>query len=225
MRSPALARGGRLWRGNLASILRGNVGIAFLGLAAGLILARELDPDGRGLLAIALVWPAIGVTLLGLPGNQAVAFFAARFVDARGEVVRVALKMSMLSSGAIIIVGAAGSLLVRDQHELLAALLIAFASTPFMLVTGVGRGLLKAQVRDLKRWSRQRLVQPGANIGLVLLLAGTGHLSIVSAALAFAASQVISACWVWFNCVSQSSRKNSKAGRSLACGTTSWFTA
>lgn len=193
-----LASGRRLWRGNLASILRGNIGIAILGLAAGLVLARVLEPDGRGLLAIALVWPGIAVVLFGLPGNSAVSFFAARNPDRCGEVVRISLWMSMLSSAVIVLLGVAGSLFVRDERELFAALLIGFASTPFMLVTGVGRGLLKAQTHDLKRWSRLRLVQPAVFIVGVLLLAVTGHLTVITGALAFCFSQVVAACWVWW---------------------------
>lgn len=187
----------RMWHGDLASILRGNVGIAVLGLAAGLVLARALEPEGRGLFAIALVWPSIAVTLIGLPGNAAVAFFAARNPDRRGDVVRVALWMSMLSSVAILLVGFAGSMLVHEQQRFFHALLIAFASTPFMLITGIGRGLLKAQSRDLKRWSRQRLVQPAAYIACVLLLAVADHLTLITAAAAFLISQVASASWVW----------------------------
>ncbi len=186
----------RLWRGDLASILRGNVGLTVLGLAAGLLMARVLEPEGRGLLAIALVWPAIAVTLLGLPGNQAVAFFAARHPDRHRDVVRVALEMTLVSSGVIVALGVAGSLIVRDQHQLFVALLVAFASTPFMLVTGIGRGLLK--VTDLKRWSRQRLIQPGVYTVSILVVAIGGQLTVITGAVVYLVSQVVSACWVWW---------------------------
>lgn len=190
-----LARGRRLWRGDLASILRGNVGLTVLGLAAGLLMARVLEPEGRGLLAIALVWPGIAVTLLGLPGNQAVAFFAARHPERHGAVVRVALEMTVVSSVVIIALGVAGSYLVQDQAVLFAALIIAFTGTPFMLVTGIGRGLLK--VTDLKRWSRQRLIQPGFYTASVLVVALTGRLTVITGALIFSASHLVSAIWVW----------------------------
>ena len=190
-------RAQRFWRGSFASILRGNLGIASLGLIAGLLLARTLAPEGRGLLAIALVWPAIAVTFVGLPGTQAVAFLAAQHPERRGDVIREALAQTIVTSGVILVLGIGGSVLIaKDDPDFLAALVIAFASTPFLLYAGVGQGVLNAT--NLKRWSRQRLIQPGVNAVAILAVAASGHLTLLTAALVFLASQVAAATRVWW---------------------------
>lgn len=168
-----------------------------LGLIAGLVLAKALAPDGRGLLAIATVWPGIAVTLLGLPGNQAVAFFAARRPGSRSQVVWVACEQTAATGVLILVIGLGGGwVLLHDNSQLLLAMLVAFLGTPFLLITGIGRGLLK--VTDLRSWSRQRLAQPSFYAVVVLVAAASGHLTLLAGAAIFTLSQVAGAASVWW---------------------------
>ena len=197
MRAPSRRQVRTLWRGNFAAILRGNVINSLLGLTAGLVLAKVLEPDGRGLLAIALAWSGIALVVFGLGLRNAAAFFAARYPDRHGEVLRASLQVAAASTVVILAVGiTATTVFVDDETELYTALLVAFSATPFALVTGIGRGMLNAI--DLKLWSRVRLVQPGVYAGAVLLFAVSGHLTVVAGAVAYLASLVVSAGWVWW---------------------------
>ncbi len=169
---------------------------SLLGLIAGLILAKVLAPEGRGLLAIALAWPGIALAFLGLGLRNVAAFFAARHPDRHGEVLRACLQLALLCTTVIYVVGFAGSwLFARDNPDLFKALLIGFLATPFALLSGIRRGMLNSI--NLKLWSRVRLIQPAVYAGTVVLVALSGHLTVVAGAVAYFASLFVSAgcCW------------------------------
>ena len=165
---------------------------SLLGLIAGLILAKVLAPEGRGLLAIALAWPGIALAFLGLGLRNVAAFFAARHPDRHGEVLRACLQLALVCTTVIYVVGFAGSwLFARDNPDLFKALLIGFLATPFALLTGIRRGMLNSI--NLKLWSRVRLIQPAVYAGTVVLVALSGHLTVVAGAVAYLVSLVVAA--------------------------------
>ena len=187
----------RLWRGNLAAILRGNLMNSLLGLIAGLVLAKFLAPEGRGLLAIALAWPSIALAFLGLGLRNAAAYFAARYPDQRGEVLRASLQLALVSTVVIYALGFSASWwLVGDRPEIFQALLIGFLATPFALITGVGRGMINSL--DLKLWSRVRLIQPAVYAVTIVVVAFAGSLTVVLGAVAYALSLAVSMVSVWW---------------------------
>lgn len=191
-----MSRVRRLARSSFATVFAGNVATSALGLVTGLVLAKLLSPTGRGELAIALVWPALGLNFLGLGVRNSTAYFAARYPDRRPEVLRVAVRHAVISTAVIVGLGVVGAFVFVDGSRLRVAMIVAFAGTPFALVTGIARGVLQSV--NLRHWSSVRLVQPLTYVVVIVAMALLDRLTVVTGAVAYLAS-LIGACiaaWV-----------------------------
>lgn len=101
-------------RGDLTMILSFTVGtslfIQVITVASGVILARALGPEGRGALALAMLWPTLvaGLGLLGI--SDAVVYRAARENERPSAALSNALPLAIIQS---LLLSVAGWLLIR----------------------------------------------------------------------------------------------------------------
>jgi O-antigen/teichoic acid export membrane protein len=77
------------------STLATNGAILVFGMVSGILSARLLGPQGRGELAVILLWPMALATLGGLGLNQAITFFVAREPERLHALFTVALVLSV----------------------------------------------------------------------------------------------------------------------------------
>ena len=141
--------------------------------------------------------PALRLRFLGLGLSNVAAFFAARYPQRHGEVLRATLGLALLCTVFIYSLGLIGSwVFARHNAELLAALSIAFLATPFALVTGIGRGMVNSI--DLRLWSRLRLIQPVVYLAIVGTVAAFGALSVAAGAWAYFGSLLASTICVYW---------------------------
>ncbi len=83
-------------RRHYLSTLATNGAILVFGMASGILSARLLGPEGRGELAVILLWPMALATLGGLGLNQAITFFVAREPERRHSLFTAALVLSLI---------------------------------------------------------------------------------------------------------------------------------
>jgi len=187
----------RTYRGRLdfLSVFLGNILASASGLIVGLLLAKGLEPEGRGLLAIALTWSGLALNFLGFGLRNASAYFTASDATNRGAWYSSALVLSASSTGLIYIVGFSFIFLTVVDLALRDALVIAFLATPFAQLAGISRGAL--QSIDLVKWSVVKFVQPMAYFMAVMSLYTTDSLTVRCAAGAYFASLVLAAIVAW----------------------------
>src|SRR6184192_1240983 len=82
-----------------------SIWIQLLTVVSGILSARLLQPEGRGLLAGVMIWPAVfgSIALLGI--NHALAIRAAQQPSLVGKLTRAALFFGIVSSFVVVIVG------------------------------------------------------------------------------------------------------------------------
>ncbi len=178
-------------RRGLLSVAAGNWGNSALQLVAGLLLARGLTPDDRGTVALAMVWPAVGLVVGGLGIRNSVAYFTARDPDHKHEWLSSALTLAAISTATIVSAGMIISRAAVDDSDLRSGLTIILLSTPLALTTGAFRGFLVSF--GLARWALVRAVQPATYAASVVLFYVTGTLTVQTACLAFLLS-LLAAC-------------------------------
>lgn len=177
---------------DLASVAAGNWGNSAFQLLAGLLLARGLDPGQRGVVALALVWPALGIHVGGLGLRNSIAYFVASRPAEQRAWLSTAAWLALCST--IVIAGVGGSVtwLVVGDRQLRTALLIVLTATPFALWSGVCRGFLVS--KGLRRWAAIRAVQPISYAASVTAFYLLGQLTVTTTSLSFVLSVFI-AMW------------------------------
>jgi O-antigen/teichoic acid export membrane protein len=106
---------------NTALTALGNIAIALLGLATGVIAARLLAPQGRGELAAIQTWANLLTFAAHLGTSEAVVYYAAREPARTGTYLTSALALSLLASIVFILAAAlAMPLLLSAQTRAIA---------------------------------------------------------------------------------------------------------
>lgn len=98
-----------------------SVGIQFLTLISGVLVARILQPEGRGVLAAVQLWPAIFAALAWLGVNYSLAVRVAKRPEAILPLARTAVALAILTSTVFIAAGwqILPWLLPANQHSIL----------------------------------------------------------------------------------------------------------
>lgn len=112
LRRRAILQRARLgWHGrrDFALTAGANAAIAVASAVAGILAARLLGPEGRGVFAVAIVWAAIFGTVTALGLTSALAYVSAREPQAIGRIFHTALVLWVCQS--VVVVGG-GSLVV-----------------------------------------------------------------------------------------------------------------
>jgi len=169
-------------------------GILLLGIATGVLLARELGPGPRGALAAAILIPSL-VAPLGVLGLvEAISFFVVRRLASDGELLGSAIALTLGFS--VIATGISAGLvaLVAGSHSpnTLTSAYIFLSSLPLTMVALVLAGYVNGHHRF--SWT-QTLRVSAVLIPAIGLFAGavTGHLNVRSAVLVYLAANLVSA--------------------------------
>lgn len=146
-----------------------NVVLSGFGVITGVLLARLLGPEGRGVLAAAQLWPFFVATLavVGLP--EALVYFSARERDRAGSHLTSAVSLALLLSipFALIAYLLMPVLLVQQPPDVvtlarrLLVVIPIYATLGMLLHPLRGRG-------DFRAWNVLRLVPTIAWLGLLL---------------------------------------------------------
>lgn len=168
--------------------------ILLVGIATGVLLARELGPELRGALAVAILIPSI-VAPLGVLGLvEAVSFFAARRAVPDGELVGSAMAMTLAFSIAATGIGAALVALVAGSHssETVTGAYIFLGSLPLTMVALVLAGYVNGRHRF--SWTQTLRVSVVLIPAIGLFIAAlTGRLDVRTAVLVYLGASFVSA--------------------------------
>ncbi len=161
--------------------------IQLLGLANAVLLARLLGPEGRGELALVLLYPVLAHGAIGMALADAVVYRAAKGA-APTRLVPSALLLTLVAGGVAVAAGwaLAPALFAGHDEEVLRSGLLYFLMVPLGLVGmhlgGVFQGRLEYGV-----WNIVRASTTLVTVGAVGLLALAGTASVGSVTLAYLA--------------------------------------
>ncbi|MEX2628342.1 MAG: oligosaccharide flippase family protein [Tistlia sp.] len=147
--------------------------LQFLNLGTGVLVARLLLPEGRGELALVMLWPLLLLAIASLSIDQAVSFNASRARDRSGRIVASAF----LLAGGLGLASIPPGLLALEfayrgeraaLHELAVAYFLLLA-----LVNAAGAAAASGLVAlgKVGTWNLLRVLQPTLYLAALLLLA------------------------------------------------------
>lgn len=186
-RRGSLAR--RLAKHDLSELAATNVVLAALTAATGIALAQALDPEGRGILALAIVWSIVAQQLMSVGVRLATVYYVADPDTPTQQLVRGASAIAVVSGAAILGIAVLAHLVGLIPSDLSWPLIWVFASSPFAVHAGVCNAV--SQSEALLAWSRMRVIQPAAYLVLILGLAFLGIATAGSAAIAYSTSIIV----------------------------------
>jgi O-antigen/teichoic acid export membrane protein len=148
----------RAWLSGVLSTIATNIAIQGLGVVTGLIVARSLGPQGRGEVALVMLWPMLLASLGALGVPQAVTSFVAQHPNRASAALGAGLSLAGLQSVVCLAIGVFGlPLLLAHEHALIVTLSLRFLFLiPLNLSTLVSLGLLQGQLK-LKGYNLLRL--------------------------------------------------------------------
>lgn len=161
--------------------------IQAINLLTGILVARLLLPEGRGELAIVLLWPNLMLTLGFLGLDQAVIYHSAR---KQRSATAVALAALLPGAGLLLLTALIGWFLLpwilAPEHEELIGLsrLFLLVSTPLHLLNNLAMAVLLGRQRVLS-WNAVRLIQPSVYLCGLLLLWSLGAATVGNVLIAF----------------------------------------
>lgn len=182
---------------DLALTILTSYGIQILGLATGLLLARVLGPEGRGVLASAVVWASIAVVVAAVGLPESLVYHIAQDAAAARAWLRGGLGVTLLTGiVATPLTAWAGYAFSPSEAKLPALIYAGFIplSLASACLTAVVLGL-----RQYPRYNALRVLIQAVTAVLLLSLAGVGQLSpltAVSAYIVAEAIQVLVTMWV-----------------------------
>lgn len=191
-------KGGAFFRDS-AALLANNLFMFAAAIVSGVMIARGLGPEGKGIYAIALLFPSLLASLGGMGLNTAAVFFLNREPAARGTVTGSVLAYSALSGAALSLLIVIFSRRIDAYFLNGAGVLFVLAAAPipffYMLYETVYSLFLAG--RDIRSISSANAAKSFSHLAIVfaLLLAGclTAFWAILSQAVAAAAALLMGA--------------------------------
>ncbi len=133
------------------------VAITALGGITGVVGTRALGPYQRGLLATAVVWSGVLVSVLAVAGPDTATYFGARRLRERAQFASSALAVSAVIGTALAVAGVVASALLGGPAR--TPLVIAFAATLPLTISGAGVGTVLG-AGQIRRWGILRILNP-----------------------------------------------------------------
>ena len=185
--------------GNLLTLLRGkglisntiktmafSVGILLVNVLTGVITARLLGPEGRGVQMAIILWPQFFsfTTTLGL--HAALLYHIKKSPEEEGALYYSSLLMTIGTSLAGIVIGLLVIPWRLSDHsgEIILASLWFMLVVPFMHLYFLNNALVRAK-EDFRRFNQMRYQLPLITLALLLGLAVTGYITPVTAGIAY----------------------------------------
>ena len=177
---------------NVAVLMAGRVGVQAVTLLTGILLARELAPEGRGAYQAVILWPQVTGWLATLGMTKATTYFRARDPGAQPGLVANALWVCA-GAGAVFALAAGMFLprLLRGYGADVVALAIAMlALVPVIALSNVLEGLLEG-AQSFRTLTVVRLTMPLLFLGGLAGLSIGGWITVTTVACLHAVSVVI----------------------------------
>lgn len=168
--------------------------ILVIGFVSGIILARVLGPDGRGIFASLLVYPTIIVSLLSLGVTQAIVYFLGTKKYSDSEIIGVVLLLLLILS----IVGVFLSIIIfsfiknPDFNQTL--ILLSSLSIPAQLTLNYSSGILVGK-QQISKYNKITSLAPLFNFTLIALFVLFGGINVLGAVLAILLAQCLLALY------------------------------
>jgi|GEM_PF-263037 len=187
--------GGGLF-GNAVSTMLSSVFVLLVNMATGVLTARLLGPDGRGLQAALVLWPQFlaFTTTLGL--HSALLYYMKKDPERESALYAAGMLMSLLTgTGAVAI----GALIIPPRlsgyPEWAAAAAVGLTGVvPFIHLVFLSNASLRAR-EQFRLFNRTRWLIPVMTLAMLLALAASGRLTPLTAAIAYQAAYVPVAVW------------------------------
>jgi len=188
------------WKASAATVVQtiaSRFAIIGLNAATGILTARLLAPEGRGELAAISIWPVLvaGLTTLGLP--TALVYHGRRDPARLGEFTAAALALAALAGlvGTAIAWALIPIWLRQHPPGIIIAARFCLLSTVINSMTLVGRAAWEAR-GDFRSSNLTQVAAPALTIVGLVGLAATGHLTAVTAAVAYVIVSVPVLLWM-----------------------------
>ncbi|MEX5637538.1 oligosaccharide flippase family protein [Parafrankia sp. FMc2] len=169
-----------------------SIAFTVLGSASGILLARYLGAAGRGSYAAVGAYLMAAATIGEFGLTAAICFYVARNPAAARDIVRTGGAL-LLALGTV--VGVAGFLaapiLAKDDQNAVTAFRIAFLAQPVIFVAACWTFALQAT--RISAWNWLRVIQPFANLGIILILVSAWTLTLEQAMFCLVGSLVLQA--------------------------------
>jgi enterobacterial common antigen flippase len=198
-RDPAGPR--RSFRNDLAHTTATNLGISLASVVTGVLVARLLNPAGRGELAAILNWPTLLGMLTTLGLSEALVFFSAKQRNRAGRYLSTAMVLSLAASTVFVALGwlLMPWLLAAQDPGVVDAARWYLLQIPVAAVIGLVIGPLRG-VGDVRSWNLLRSAP--TVIWLVIVVAfrlGSDRAEPEALALTFVATRAALAPFaIWF---------------------------
>jgi O-antigen/teichoic acid export membrane protein len=180
----------------LAATATTNIGLAVIGGAGGILLARALGPADRGYLVTLVQWPALACTIASLGITQAATYRIGQRPADKEVVVSTGTALAF-ASGAV--VAAAGPLLahlIGRADAVQTYLMILFLLGPMTIAAGLWNSALQAV--HIGRFNLTRATQPVAYFVCAATLYLLGQLRLGTAAASLVAAQILAFAVAYF---------------------------
>lgn len=176
-----------------------NVFILIVNMATGIVTARLLGPDGRGVQAAIILWPLLlmGFSSIGL--HPAILYYVKKGSAQAGAFVTAAITLSVLVGVATAAVGFAfvPSWLGNYDPQTVRFAQVYMVFVPLALVGELYATAVQAD-GDFALYNGYRLLQPLVTLSVLALLALTGTMSPAGAAAAFLCPALPAFLWLRF---------------------------
>jgi O-antigen/teichoic acid export membrane protein len=178
--------------GPLAASFGASLFIQALNILTGVLLARELEPSGRGALAAALLWPTLvaSVGSIGLPDS--VTYHRARRVTGADELVGTVAAAWFLQSCVLTAVGVAIFQLAPFEPDTSSAGTLMALAIPLYLWSAYGAAIAQGG-SSYSAFNGLRLLVPVATASGLVGLAACGRLTIESATWTYVVTYLLTA--------------------------------
>lgn len=147
-----------------------------LSLLTGVVLARSLGPEGRGLIAAALVYPGIFISLTEMGVRQSAIFYLGKHICTDRQVVGAVSSLLLLTASVGLCV-TTGAMLATGNESLTPTIIaLAVASIPLALVKNYSAGIFlgKRLVGQFTRISRMAETQRLLMVSVLVWWLGFG---------------------------------------------------
>jgi O-antigen/teichoic acid export membrane protein len=179
-------------RRSLAGSFAATLVIQGLNVMTGVLLARQLAPEGRGELAAIILWPALIAAVGSFGLTEAVAVEVAASRDRLGAVLGSSLLALALQTVVLTAVGAAAIPVALHDYdrEVVVTALLYLVYIPLFLVSGYGMGILQGLHR-VRAFHALRVVLVSVTAGGLGLAAVVDRLDVRSAAAAYLCAYIV----------------------------------
>ena len=176
-----------------------NILVLFINILTGIITARLLGPNDKGIQAAIILWPGllIGFSAIGLPA--ALLYHIRKTVDRKNAFLTAALVLGVSAGVVAAIIGVAfvpvwlGN--YSAQTVRIAQIYMVFV--PIAVLSTVYTSVVQAD-SEFQIYNGLRLLQPVVTLSVLLLLFTTGTMTAGTAALAFLCPSVPAIFWLWY---------------------------